>query len=105
MNESADKVQECYAIEDNSEALNCLKKVVKEATGECKPRLVLFTQDGCPHCEDEKKLRKNDIAQGVIQVMNLDSLEGLAIARKNDIDFVPALVLLDCQDNIIEPSD
>ena len=49
--------------------------------------------------------RRKAIDEGLIQVIDIDSPEGLAIAAKNEIDAVPSLVLLDCKDKIIYPSD
>lgn len=99
---SQSKVNDCYAIQDNSEALACLKKVVQEKT-ECRPRLVLFTQTKCRSCKQERTRHAEDIAQGIIEEISIDSLEGATIAQKNDIDFIPSLVVLDCHDKIIEP--
>lgn len=97
------KIDGCYALEDNKAALDCLKRVVQEPSP-CQARLVLFTQTNCPGCKSELKRHQQDVTEGVIQEINIDSPEGLAIAKKNNIDFVPALVVLDCHDNIIEPS-
>ncbi len=100
-----DEIQKCYAIEDDAKALTCLKKVVKEASGDCKPRLVLLTRRGCTPCKEEKEHHKEAITTGTIQEVNLYSPEGQRIAKKNEIDFVPSLILVDCHDNIIYPDD
>ena len=97
------RVDECYALKDNKSALDCLKRVVQEPSA-CQSRLVLFTQTNCPGCKSELKRHKQDVSEGLIEEVNIDSPEGLAIAKKNNIDFVPALVVLDCHDNLIEPS-
>lgn len=100
---SQDKVNECYAIEDNEEALACLKKVVQEE-GECRPRLVLFTQNKCVPCKEERARHKQDISEGIIEEINIDTPIGATLAEKNGIDMIPSLVVLDCNDKIIEPS-
>lgn len=100
---SQDRINECYAIEDNEQALACLKKVVQEE-GTCRPRLVLFTQTNCQSCKQELKRHSQDIGEGIIEEINIDSPEGATIAQKNSIDLIPSLVVLDCHDNIIEPS-
>jgi len=100
---SRQKINECYSLEDNQAALDCLKKVTQEP-GPCQSRLVLFTQTNCQGCKSESSRYRKDIADGIIHEISLDSPEGTAIAKRNGIDFVPALVVLDCHDNIIEPS-
>lgn len=97
--------QDCLAIEENTAALDCLKRVVVEyaSSDVCQPKLVLLVQSGCVPCKEETALHADDIAAGIIQKINIDSPEGLAIAKKNDISLIPSLILLDCHDNIIEP--
>ena len=97
--------QDCLAIEENREALNCLKRIVAEYSGSnvCRPKLVLLVQDGCVPCKEETALHADDIAMGIVKKINVASVEGLAIAKKNNIDAIPSLILLDCHDNIIEP--
>jgi hypothetical protein len=96
------KIIDCYEIEDTEKALSCLKEVVQEPSA-CRLRLVLFTQDNCSSCKTERKRFDGDIARGIIEEISIDSPEGIKIADKNGISFVPALVVLDCHDNIIEP--
>lgn len=96
------KIDQCYLIEDNNAALDCLKTLVQEPAA-CQPRLVLFTQGNCLPCKSEASRYEKDIADGTIQEIDVDSPEGSAIAIKNGIDIIPALVVLDCHDNIIEP--
>ena len=97
--------QDCLAIEENQAALACLKKVVAQYSSSdvCRPKLVLLVQDGCIPCKEETSLHADDIARGIIQKINISSPEGLAIAKRNDIKFIPSLILLDCQDNLILP--
>jgi len=98
--------QDCLAIEDDNSALACLKKIVAQYSGSdvCRPKLVLLTQEGCVPCKEEAALHADDIAKGVIQKIDVDSPEGLAIAVKNDISLIPSLILLDCHDNLIMPT-
>ena len=96
--------QDCLAIEEDTAALDCLKKVVTQYSKSdvCRPKLVLLVQDGCEPCKEESARHANDIARGIIQKINVQSPEGLAITKKNGIDLIPSLILLDCQDNIID---
>lgn len=100
---SESKIIDCYKIEDNQQALSCLKEAVQEA-GPCRTRLVLFTQGNCSSCKKERERFQDDLQSGTIEEIKIDSPEGRKIADKNGIDFAPALVVLDCHDNIIEPS-
>ena len=97
--------QDCLAIEEDRAALACLKRVVAEYSGSdiCRPKLVLLVQDGCVPCKEEATLHAADIAKGIVEKINISSPEGLAIAKQNDIDFIPSLILLDCHNNLIEP--
>jgi len=97
--------QDCLAIENDNTALACLKKVVAEYADKpgCRPKLVLLVKDGCVPCREEAALHADDIAKGVIQKIDFHSPEGMAIAKKNDINFIPSLILLDCNDNLIMP--
>ena len=105
MNPHEEDTQKCLAIEDNKTALSCLKKVVSEYSESdvCRPKLVLLTNKGCLPCKGEAALHADDIAKGIIQQIDFTSPEGMVIAKKNAIEFIPALVLLDCHDNLIMP--
>ena len=97
-------IQDCLSIEENKAALNCLKKVVTQYSGSdvCRPKLVLLVQDGCIPCKEEIALHKDDIAKGLVEKIDIDSPRGMAIAKKNDIYAIPSVLLLDCQDTLIE---
>lgn len=105
MTEQQKKIDGCFAIEDNQEALACLKKVVGKAEGTCRPKLVLLTQESCTPCEEERARHKEDIDKGIVKEVSVDTPEGFEIATKNEIEVFPALVLLDCEDKLIFPSD
>ena len=97
--------QDCLAIESDKAALDCLKSVVAQYSGSdvCRPKLVLLVQDNCIPCKEETALHADDIANGIVQKVLFTSPEGMAIAKKNNIQAVPSLILLDCQDNLIFP--
>ncbi len=102
-----EEVQACYRIDRAGEAVDCLKGVIeavpeKPASALCPPRLVLFTKSGCPFCDEEKEHRHEDLLSGAIIEIDIESPAGAAIAEKNEINFAPALVLLDCNDILIE---
>ena len=97
--------QDCLAVENDTEALACLKRIVAQYSGSnvCRPKLVLLVQDGCIPCKEEAALHADDIAKGIIQKVSVNSPEGLAIAKQNGIDLIPSLILLDCHGNLIMP--
>lgn len=99
---SEEQVKQCYEIEDNESGLNCIKKVVREYKGECAPRLVLLTQEGCTHCAEEKTRHQSDIESGTISVIDVQSKDGREIIEINELDSVPVLLLLDCHSRLIE---
>lgn len=98
------KIDDCFAIENNKRALACLKELVKTAEGTCHPKLVLFTQENCTPCKRERTRHREDIANGIIQEISIETPEGLEIAHRNKIEFFPTLVLLDCKNNLIYPN-
>lgn len=96
----------CLAIENDKKAFTCLKKVVAQAAESKDPRrlkLVLLVSEGCTPCEEEAAVHKKDIDKGIIQIVDFASDEGLEIAEKNDLEFTPALILLDADNKLIEP--
>jgi len=94
--------KKCYVLEDRDAGLACVKKVIENYEGSCKPKLVLLVQEKCPHCSKEKEIHKADIEKGIIKQIDVDSEEGLDIAVKNGLSGVPALLLVDCRNQIIE---
>jgi len=96
------EVKQCYTIDSDDNALNCIKQVVRNTSGDCKPRIVLLVREGCDGCREEKARYKSDIDSGIINVVDIFSSEGKEIARKNDIDAVPAVLIVDCHDLAIE---
>jgi hypothetical protein len=98
---SSDAIRECYNIEDTSQAMSCIKREIKEATGGCKPRMVLLTKEGCAGCKESKKAYEGDIAAGIVKAIDIRTPEGARLAKLNGIDTVPSFLILDCQDNAI----
>lgn len=98
-----DPIQACMTMED-PQALSCLEELIKNwpSEGECKPSLVLLGQGNCVPCNEEYDLHSAAIAAGIIEVVDIYSPRGAAIAKNNGIDATPALLLLDCNDTIIE---
>ena len=98
------RIEDCYKIEDDNQALSCIKGVIREVdAGEtCKPRIVLLVQENCGGCAEEKAKYKNDIDSGVIQLVDIYSDDGRDIAKRNNIEAVPAVLILDCKNTLIE---
>ena len=105
MEQHEKETQECLGIEDSKSALSCLKKVVESYSESdvCRPRLILLVQESCDSCKQEAKVQANDIAKGIVEKVYFESPLGREIADKNDIDATPALVVVDCNNKIIEP--
>lgn len=100
------QAQRCYGIADDTAALDCLKELVRESRrhGEtCQPKLVILTQKGCPSCTQAEEKHRADIESGVVEVVDVHSPEGARIAKTNAIEFTPSILLLDCQNRLIEP--
>lgn len=100
------EIQTCLAINDNGEAWSCLKNAVSKYADDdsiCRPKLVLLVQKGCAVCKQEAAVHAADINNGIIKKVESTSPEGQAIMRNNDIDLVPAILLLDCNNQIIDP--
>ena len=94
-------IKHCFNIEDGQESLSCVKQAVREYKGPCAPKLVLLTQKDCPHCAEERAWQAADIKTGVVTEIDVLSDEGKEIVKLNEIDAVPALLLLDCKNKLI----
>ncbi len=94
-------IKTCLGIDDNKEALACAKTVVANSSEKCRPKLVLLVSDGCDHCREQEKIHKADIDAGIIQRLDISTQEGIKVVEKNNLEYVPALILLDCNDNLI----
>jgi hypothetical protein len=95
-------VKRCYSHEDDKQAMDCIKEVVKHPEPGCQPRLVLLVREGCDGCRQEKEHYKSEIAAGLVTTVDIFSPEGIDIAKRNAVDAVPALLVLDCKDTAIE---
>ena len=73
----------------------------KERPDLCGPSLVLLTQEGCGVCDEEKQHHHEAIAQGLMQVVDLHSPRGEALAKAAEVEGTPAVLLVDCQDRPI----
>ena len=105
--EPLDPVQACLLVEHDDEALSCLKDLIKnwpEDEG-CKPSLVLLGQGNCLPCNEEYDRHSEAIAAGIIEVVDINSPRGANIAKRNNIEDVPLLLLLDCTDTVIEQKE
>ncbi len=100
-----EETQKCLVIEDRGTAFSCIKKVVEKysKTEVCRPKLVLLVQDECSPCKEQTALHKGAIDKGIIQKINVATSQGKDIIKKNGIEGVPSLILLDCNDKIIDP--
>jgi hypothetical protein len=93
-------IQECYNIEDNDQAMSCIKREIKEAPG-CKPGLVLLVKEGCDGCKESKAAYREDIKAGIVRTVDIRSAEGVKIAKQNGIDTVPSFLVLGCDGEAI----
>ena len=98
------KIQHCLSAEDDKVAFACIKDVIRIPKEEsvCQPKIVLLTQGGCGPCSEERERFAHDIETGLVQLVDIDSPYGRTIAERNQVDSIPAIMILDCEDNIIE---
>jgi hypothetical protein len=101
MSQAEDKIRQCYGIDDDRQALSCVKREVAEFKGECKPRLVLLVKKGCEGCAESKDQFREDIKAGTVRPVDITSEEGKHLARLNGISTVPSFLVLDCTDKAI----
>lgn len=95
-------IRQCYIIENDDEALDCIKKEIAVSKDACKAKMVLLVQDGCMSCKEQVKRYQEDIAAGRISVIDAKTKEGLEIAKKNELNATPYLLILDCNNMMIE---
>lgn len=97
-------IQECLEAEDGLECLvtafNEINDIPK-TKGLCKPRLVMLTDADCPNCADMKMIHGGLLSTGIAKEVDASTNRGMAIGDLNGIDGVPALLLLDCNDQLI----
>ncbi|RSN72968.1 MAG: hypothetical protein DSO07_01070 [Thermoproteota archaeon] len=54
-------------------------------------KFILFTTPGCPHCATMKEIFKEEIEQGIIEVVDASEGKGAELADKLGIKAVPEL--------------
>lgn len=94
-------LQECMASDD---ALSCAIEtidMIPEDLQACKPRLVLFIQDDCVPCAEDRAKYAVLLANGQVTEIDANSPEGKAIMDQNNLEATPSLVLLDCENKLI----
>ena len=94
-------LQECMASDD---ALSCAIETIDMIPADleaCKPRLVLFTQDDCIPCEVDREKYAVLLSNGQVTEIDANSPEGKAIMDQNNLEQLPSLVLLDCENKLI----
>lgn len=98
-----DRIQQCYLVDDDVKALDCIKEVVRDPGPEsCKPAIVLLVKEGCILCAEEKEKYKHDIADGTIKLVDVTTKEGLEIANRNHVSDLPAVLIVDCNNQFID---
>lgn len=99
-----ERVRACLAFDDNMEAFNCIKEVIRHPDPDetCRPRLALFTRPSCHYCAEEKASLAQELAEGTVCEIDISTPEGKALAQKNAIEYIPAVVPLDCNGAMIE---
>lgn len=99
-------LKSCLCEDETGDALDCLKEALpsipKGDPEICSPRLVLLTQPGCPFCSDERGHHTHALETGAMEELDINSERGKKIAKDADVDFTPAVFLVDCHDNLIE---
>jgi hypothetical protein len=94
-------LEECMASDD---ALSCAIETIEmipPGLKDSKPRLVLFTQDDCIPCAEDREKYAVLLANGQITEVDANSPEGKAIMDQNNLEATPSLVLLDCENKLI----
>lgn len=67
----------------------------------CMPRLVIFTEEGCDVCAEDKVKYAELLEAGKIEEIDSASEVGAAMMDLNGLKRTPHLVLLDCNDRVI----
>jgi len=93
-------VKDCLSLPEE-ESLACVKEAIKTEKGVCPSRLVLLLEGDCEPCIQARREYEQDIKQETIQVVSTASKEGKDIIKRNNIEYAPALLLLDCNNQLI----
>lgn len=97
-------IQECLEADDGLECLtNAFHAInaMPKQKGLCKPRLVMLTDQDCPNCADMRTIHSGLLSTGIAKEVDATSNRGKRIGHLNRVDGVPALLLLDCKDELI----
>ncbi len=98
-----DRIKQCYIHEEDHVAMKCIQDAVAESKEEsCVPKIVLLVQEGCGGCQQEKQRYAADIEAGKIRVVDITTPEGIDIAGRNQVEMVPAVLILDCENRAID---
>ena len=63
-------IQDAFLVEDNDQAFNQIKQTIRDGKGNglsCEARIVMLTKPGCVPCDEEKALKQEDLAAGIVQ--------------------------------------
>ncbi len=88
----------------DGDTLSCVLETIEAVPAEIaelRPRLVLFTQGGCPVCEEDKERYADMLAAGRIKEISADTPEGAAIMDANNLPLIPVLAVLDTQNKVL----
>lgn len=55
--------------------------------------VIFLTMDGCPYCTKVKEAWKPLFEQGIVREVKVSTPEGLEIAKKLNLEYVPACVV------------
>ena len=97
-----EQIKSCLKISNNDKAMTCiLDAISNQAKETCPARFVFLYSQNCPPCKAEEARLKKSIDNGMIRKVSIESPEGMAIAAKNEVDWTPALLILDCNNSLI----
>ena len=94
-------VQSCF---DATDALDCIVETIKvlpDVKGLCKPEVILFTAKDCRYCEDTRITYTDYLRKGEIKELDINSDKGSVKADTAGITDTPALVILDCNNQLL----
>lgn len=98
-------IQDCRTLAgEDGNALGCVLETIEGIPEEYQvatPRIVLFTQSGCGQCPEVEEELNELIELGVIDLISIDTDEGAKLMGKNDLMFVPTLVVLDANNDFM----
>ncbi len=92
------------AKDEKGQILSCVLETIEaipSELGDLRPRLVLFTQEGCPVCDEDKERYADMLASKRIVEIRADTPEGAGIMDKLQLPEVPTLAVLDPANNLL----